>query len=121
MKILIVEDELLIARVYAIHLKSAGHTVLGSVTHPDPARELISKELPDALVLDINLKGGADGIAFARELRETYSFPILFTTGNSKIRTLEEVSDISNCDVMSKPIEVTALIKRLKEMTSNLP
>ncbi|MFN3341582.1 MAG: response regulator [Flavobacteriales bacterium] len=119
MKVLIVEDELLIAKVYSILLKKEGHQVIASVTHPDAARASIETEIPDAVVLDINLKGGANGIAFARELRAKYSFPILFTTGNSKILTQEAIADISNCDVMSKPVEAPLLLKRLLEMSQD--
>lgn len=116
MKVLIVEDELLIAKVYSIHLTRAGHQVLATVTNPTDAWQKLNELKPDIVLLDVQLKGGADGISFARSMREKCQCPIIFTTGNSYSRTLEATSDIANCAVLTKPVEVDVLMRKMTEM-----
>ncbi|MBX7094149.1 MAG: response regulator [Flavobacteriales bacterium] len=116
MKVLIVEDELLIAKVYSIHFSKSGVQVIATVTHPDDAIEIMKNETPDAIILDVQLKGGADGIGFARLLRKSWNGPIVFTTGNSYIKTNQDISDIPNCFVMTKPVESELLLRKIREM-----
>jgi DNA-binding response OmpR family regulator len=117
MKVLIVEDELLIAKVYTMHLKKKGHDVLGVCTNPVDAEKILSQHTPDIILMDVQLKGGADGISFARKVRESMHVPILFTTGNSYTKTMEIISDIPHSDVMTKPVEIELLVRRMHAMT----
>lgn len=115
-RILIVEDELLIAKVYALHLEKAGHQILGMATDHNSTLNLLQKADPDLFLLDIQLKKKECGIELAHKIRKLSNKPIIFTTGNSTGKTLEETEKIENCLFMIKPIDVNLLIKKIEEI-----
>ena len=67
-KILIVEDEFIVANDLRIMLAKAGYTVCGIASSVEQARELIVQKNPDWVLLDITLKTPVSGIELAREL-----------------------------------------------------
>ena len=69
-KILIVEDEFIVADDLRLTLEGAGNTVSGIASSVEQARELVRQHKPGMALLDIHLKGKLTGIDFARELRQ---------------------------------------------------
>lgn len=114
-KILIVEDELLIAKVYSIHLENAGYKIVGVVSTISAALPFINSNSPDLILLDIQLKNNESGIELAKTIRTKNSCQIIFTTGNPLIKTASEIEGISNCKVMIKPVDIKELIKEIEE------
>lgn len=83
-RILVVEDEYLIADVMKHWLQSAGAEVVGPVPTVQRARDLIEDMDIDAAVLDLNLGDGANAFAIADRL-STSNVPHLFATGNVQV------------------------------------
>ena len=82
-KILIVEDEMLIAANISLQLSTLGYEVSGILPRGEEALVHIKESEPDIILLDINLRGDIDGIETARIIQETYSIPIIYLTANA--------------------------------------
>lgn len=120
MKVLIVEDELLIAHASKIHLESNGFDVVGPAKDGNGFRKLLSSN-PDVILMDVSLKKGENGIALTKEIRENGILtPVIFTTGNERSKTLEEVATINNAKVLSKPVVFKTLLESIKEVANEL-
>lgn len=117
MTALIVEDELLISLVYKQVLEKNKHQVIAIVSNTTDASIELEKHNPDVIILDIFLKGTQNGIEWTRKIREYNNTPVIFTTGNSLQKTIEETKDITNCLVLCKPIETDTLLFQLEKMT----
>ncbi len=87
-KILIVEDEILVATDIQESLESLGYTVQGSVDTGLKAIEEVEKELPDLVLMDINLKGEMTGIEAAKIISRKNDVPIIYLTANTDIDTI---------------------------------
>ncbi len=87
-KILIVEDELLIATNLKLILQDMGYSPLNPVGTKEQAIDVLQKEKPDLALLDINLQGKQDGIAIAEYIREFVHIPFIFLTSNADKPTI---------------------------------
>ena len=113
-KILIVEDELLVAKMYSMFLKKLGYEVLVLVNDGNLAVQK-SKELnPDIILMDVNLKNNTNGFSAASEIRTFSNAFIIFTTGNSMLEAKEQSASISNCSVLIKPVEPSEIDRVIK-------
>jgi CheY-like chemotaxis protein/DNA-directed RNA polymerase specialized sigma24 family protein len=80
-RVLIIEDEAVIALDVAQIVRSAGHQVVGIAASEHTAIELATKHAPDLVIADIQLKHGDDGRAAVREILKSMSVPVIFVTG----------------------------------------
>ncbi len=104
LSVLIVEDEPLIAGDLAEMLAEQGHRVCGIAHRAHAAMELIKRERPDLVLLDIRLNDGVDGIAVARELdREHIAF--LYVTSHTDEATMEQVVRTGPQGFIRKPFD----------------
>jgi len=114
-KILIAEDELLIAKVLRMQLEKLGYEVQNVVD----SHQAISSALefkPDLIILDVFLKNNTTGIDSAMKIRELgINTPIVFTTGNSYDDTIEFVSKIQYSMILSKPVEFEHLLQLIED------
>lgn len=90
-KIIIVEDEAIIAAEIEAILESLGYQVIGKARNGDKALDLFALRNPDLALLDITIKGSLNGIDLAKIIREKYNFPYVFLTSHSDMNTLNEV------------------------------
>lgn len=79
-KILIVEDEFLVALQLEDILGDAGHDVVGTV--PDMASLATLGEAPDVALVDLNLRDGLTGPAIARQIALTFGSRVIYVTAN---------------------------------------
>ncbi len=104
-KILVVEDENIVALDIKNRLKKLGYVVAGRAkTGPDA----ISKALelrPDLMLMDIKLKGEMDGVEAATEIREQLDIPIIFLTAHSDEATLQRAKVTTPYGYLLKPFE----------------
>jgi len=89
-KILIVEDEILVATDIQESLESLGYTVQGIVDTGVKAIEAVEKHLPDLILMDINLKGEMTGIDAAKEITKNHDVPVIYLTANADIDTVNK-------------------------------
>jgi CheY-like chemotaxis protein len=88
-KILIVEDEVLIAMDLRRRLENLGYDVPAIAASADMALELAGCHTPDLILMDIRLQGGSDGIKTAAEVRRRLHIPVIFLTSHADAKTLE--------------------------------
>jgi CheY-like chemotaxis protein len=81
MRILIVEDEAVIALVLTDSLEGGGHSVMGPAATMAEALALCDAEVPELALLDINLRDGSNGVDLARALLDRWGVPSIFTSG----------------------------------------
>lgn len=84
LRILIVEDEFLIALELESLLQEAGHDVVGIAASSEEAVALSRELSPDLAFVDIHLADGLTGIDVARELSDQHHVTVLFMTANAK-------------------------------------
>lgn len=114
--VLIVEDEHLIAYLMARYiLESTDYKVIGPVDNSEEAIEVALKERPSCILMDVRIEGELDGIDAAKKIREVYNVPIIFTTGNSDITTIERANSINLIGFLVKPIRKEQLIEALSQ------
>ncbi|HEX8016667.1 MAG TPA: sigma-54 dependent transcriptional regulator [Flavobacterium sp.] len=101
-KILIVEDEFIVANDLKIMLIKTGYEIIGIASSVVQARKLIEAKRPDWVLLDIMLKGDLTGIDLAWELREM-QLPFLYISANTNQSTLEAVKETHPYGFMVKP------------------
>lgn len=80
-RVLVIEDEAVIALDVAKIVRNAGHQVVGIAATERDAVDLAKKHLPHLVLADIQLRGGDSGIAAVREILKAVSAPVIFVTG----------------------------------------
>ena len=115
-KILIAEDELLIAQCLKMELESNGYEVCKFITEGEEAIETAKKEEPDIILMDIHLSGKMDGIEAARQIIEHKNIPIIFMTGYSEISYYERAKKLNPAAYLEKPIEIFDLQQAIESI-----
>jgi len=104
-KILVVEDESLVARDIQNMLLSLGYEVTDIVSSGERAIEAASAAPPDLVLMDIVLKGELDGIAAAEKLWEEFSIPVIFLTAYADDTTFQRAKLTKPFGYLLKPFE----------------
>ena len=81
-RILVIEDEALVAMELRFVLEDLGHQVIGTVADARSARRLVQESDVDLALVDIHLSDGPTGIALGRELAQELGVTVLFMTAN---------------------------------------
>jgi transcriptional regulator with GAF, ATPase, and Fis domain len=100
--ILIVEDEYIVANDLQLMLEKAGYFVCGVADSVSEALDLIARQKPDMVLLDIFLQGKRTGIDLAKDLTAV-AIPFIYLSANSNQRVLEEVKATQPYGFMVKP------------------
>ncbi len=104
-RILIVEDDRIVARDIRLHLGRMGHTVVGVTGSGEEAVQLASAVRPDLVLMDIRLEGEMDGIEAARRIRTTRRVPVVFLTAYANDDTVRRASLSDPFGYLLKPFE----------------
>jgi signal transduction histidine kinase/AmiR/NasT family two-component response regulator len=104
-KILIVEDELLVAEDIAFRLKSLGYKITDMVISGEDALSSIEKENPDLILMDIMLKGELDGIQTHEIINKKYSIPLVYLTSYSDEKTFSRAKLTQPFGYIIKPFD----------------
>ncbi|MEB3161528.1 MAG: diguanylate cyclase [Synechocystis sp.] len=112
--ILIVEDELLIARDLSQRLKKNAFQVVGVASSGTKAHELIAASPPDLVLMDIVIKGDKDGIVLAQEVHDQYNLPVIFLTAYADSETLQRSEQSGAYGYILKPFNEAELLVTIK-------
>ncbi|HXT42246.1 MAG TPA: PAS domain S-box protein [Candidatus Angelobacter sp.] len=104
-RILVVEDESLLAEDIQDRLKGIGYDVVALAYTSEEALAQAALVRPDLALMDIRLKGQTDGIETARVLRERFNVPVIYLTGEADDATLERAKSTEPLGYLLKPIE----------------
>ncbi|TFG90237.1 MAG: PAS domain S-box protein, partial [Syntrophobacterales bacterium] len=103
--ILIVEDELIIAKGIEKRLKAMGYAVTDMVSSGEEAVEKALETLPDLVLMDINLPGGMDGVTAAEKIRSRADIPVIFLTAYTDSDTLTRAKTSEPFGYIIKPFQ----------------
>ncbi|KQY34233.1 MULTISPECIES: response regulator [Rhizobium/Agrobacterium group] len=105
MKIMIVEDEALLALELEEEVEAAGHSVIGQAMSEKQAMAILERQVPEFAFVDVHLTDGPTGIDVGRHLAER-GIPYVFVTGN-----LKRVPDdfVGAIGVIEKPYTMNGL------------
>ena len=115
-KILVVEDEMIIGAKISMQLTSLGYEVTGILPRGEEAILHVQQNKPDIILLDINLKGKIDGIETARQIQLQNNIPIIYLTANSDETTFNRAKPTRPAAFISKPFKQLDL-QRAIELT----
>jgi len=102
-KIVIVEDEPIIASDIEMTLEEIGYEVVGIEEDAESALKSIKKNTPDLVLLDINLEGDIDGIMLAKDINTQFGIPFVFLTSNTDNLTINRVKRTKPAGFIVKP------------------
>ena len=88
-RILVVEDEAIVARDIALQLEDMGYQAAGIASSAAQALAMTAELRPDLVLMDIQLDGPSDGIAAAETIRQLHALPVVFITAYSADEILE--------------------------------
>lgn len=103
-RILIVEDEIIIAREIEARLETLGYDVVGIASTGEQAISLTEQTQPQLILMDIVLKGEIDGIETSVEIRRRWSLPIIYLTAYTDKTTLERAKATEPYGYIVKPL-----------------
>jgi CheY-like chemotaxis protein len=103
--VLLVEDDNIIAKVAEWRLKNLGYSLCGRATTGAEAMELVVRNKPDVVLMDINIKGEIDGIETARMIKKGFNIPVIYVTSHSDGPTLERAKETKPDGFIMKPFE----------------
>jgi PAS domain S-box-containing protein len=104
-KILVVEDERIVALDIAASLENLGYDVVGIASTGNEAINLVKQNPPDLVLMDIGLKGNIDGINTAEQIQKLYDVSIIYLTAYSDENTLGRAKITGPYGYLLKPFD----------------
>jgi PAS domain S-box-containing protein len=105
-RILLVEDEIIVAMGIEGWLVDSGYTVIATVLSGEEAIEAAIELEPDMVLMDISLRGQIDGITAAREIKAHFvDMPIVYMTAHTDEETLQRAKITAPLGYVHKPVE----------------
>lgn len=104
-RILIVEDDRIVARDIQHQLSRMGHVVVGMSANGEEAVRLAGSQQPDLVLMDIRLEGDMDGIEAARRIRDAQRIPVVFLTAYANDEVVQRASLTEPFGYLLKPFE----------------
>ena len=120
-RVLIVEDEILVAWDLRTMLEEFGYEVCGMATTAEEAVALAESAAPDAILMDIRLRGARDGISAAIEIRENSEVAILFVSAHVDSRARELAAPARPAGFVGKPYSAEELREALEASLNDDP
>jgi len=103
LKILIVEDEMVIGANISLQLSKFGYEVTGVIPRGEEALVHIRENKPDIVLLDIQLKGKIDGIQTAQIMQKEQDIPVIYLTANADDAHFDRAKSTQPYAFISKP------------------
>lgn len=108
-RILVVEDEMLIAAKVAMFLEELGYEVAAILPRAEDALIHVAAETPDLALVDVQLLGEMDGVELAKKLNSSHQLPVIFLTANTDDATFERAKSANPYAFLQKPFRKTEL------------
>jgi len=114
-RILIVEDEIVVASEIKLRLETMGYAVIGIVNNGRDAIKKADLYDPDVILMDITLKGRMTGLDATRAINAVNDIPVIFITAHTDKSTLDSAREASSHGIFTKPfsdVELQAAIQQ---------
>lgn len=102
-KILIVENEVIISEDISMKLRKQGYEITSQVTNAPDALQSVRDQRPDLIIMDIDLDGKTDGIDTAVEINKEFNIPVIFLTDLDNQQTLQRAAKANPANYLVKP------------------
>ena len=109
-RIMIVEDEGLIAHHLKLILKKAGYHVVATAVSSHEALSKVRELSPHLILMDIHIQGSMDGIDTTSKLHETSDIPVIYLSGQTDSHTLERAKGTTAFGTAQKPFNEKLLL-----------
>ena len=109
LRVLIVEDDALIAMDLAVSIGELGGDVAAIAVTARDAMRLVEELAPDVILMDVRLRGEPDGIEAAQVIQQRQPVPIILVTGNSDAATMQRMRQLTGTEIILKPVLVSEL------------
>jgi two-component system, response regulator PdtaR len=103
-RVLIVEDERMIAEYFKVIIEHLGYSVIGIAMTADEAIRLARDEDPAMVFMDVRLAGTKDGVDAANEIHQINPVPTVYITGSQEPSTMDRILTNHPSDVLIKPV-----------------
>lgn len=103
-RVLITEDNWLVAGEWQAALEDAGYEVVGLASSAEEALEICRRETPDLILMDIRLLGDRDGVEAAKDARQLYDIPSVFVSAHDDAEIRQRAADARPLGWITKPI-----------------
>jgi DNA-binding response OmpR family regulator len=113
-KILLVEDDYIVAMEAEHALTEAGYQIIGPASSAATAVSLAATECPALVIMDIRLSGKRDGIDAAREIFETTGIRCVFATAHTTPEIRARAESLDPLDWLAKPYSGENLVERVR-------
>jgi PAS domain S-box-containing protein len=104
-RVLVVEDERIVALDLVNTLEDLGYAVVGSVSTGEAAVARAGESAPDVVLMDVRLAGAMDGVHAADEIRKSHGIPIIFLTAHADNDTLRRAAQTEPFGYLVKPFK----------------
>ena len=104
-RILVVEDEGIVALDVKLRLLSLGYLVTALAASGEAAIQAAATTRPDLVLMDIRLQGHMDGIEAAREILARFDIPVIYITALSDDRTMQRIAETPHSGCILKPFD----------------
>lgn len=119
-RVLLVEDDFMVASEAEHALAAAGFTVVGTATTAEEAIALATQEHPALVVMDIRLAGGRDGIDAALELFRTLGLRCVFATAHANSEVRKRAAPAAPLGWLQKPYTTDSLAELVRRAVKEL-
>lgn len=113
-KILIVEDDFIIKIFFTQIINNCGGNVVGTLSNCDNILSTINELKPDIVFMDIAIEGNIDGIEATKLINANTNIPVVYITGNSDKKTMDEAKKTNPLYIIKKPVDEQALEDQVK-------
>ncbi|HEV2971707.1 MAG TPA: HD domain-containing phosphohydrolase [Pirellulales bacterium] len=115
-KIMLVDDEPVNVKVVQKHLKIAGYQHFVTSTDPVPVMEMIAREMPDVILIDVMMPviSGLDILRMVREDERLAHIPMIVLTAADNTETRMEALNLGATDFLGKPLNTAELVVRVR-------
>lgn len=113
-RVMVVEDEAVVALHICQELTKLGYVVAGVATNSDQALRMVNEVFPDVILMDIHIQGPVDGVETAKRIPRYLHIPVIYLTAYSEDTTLKRAGETHPYGYLIKPFldrELHATIK----------
>ena len=118
-KVLLVEDDWIIAKEIACSLQDFGFELAGHFDNGEEALQNIAALKPDIILLDIGLSGEMDGIETAKRIKKECSIPYIFLTAQANMTTIDKAKTTEPSAYLVKPVSSETLYSSIEIILHN--
>jgi len=113
-KVMIVEDESIVALELLTYLEDNGYIVVGIASNAKEAYTMAREHAPEVILMDINIYGDEDGISVAKNIKKCHNCSIIYITAFSDDKSFEEALETDPASYLIKPFDYRELSMAIK-------